>query len=314
MTVVLLCGIPSETPLAMVRTELVGSGTPHVTFNQRSFAEADMSYELSGGELHGYLRVGQVEHRLQDLSAAFVRLMDDRFLPELSAEPPGSALRNRCRQVHDALIRWLEIAPGRIVNRYGAMGSNGSKPYQAQLITKYGFRTPPTLVTNDPAAVLAFRRTHGRVVYKSTSGVRSIVSELTDEELARLDRVTACPTQFQAYVEGDNVRVHVVGQDVYATAVSCDALDYRYPRGSGAGPAALTAIDLPGDIAERAIELTADLGLAFAGLDLMIEGDGSVYCFEVNPSPAFSYYQQHTGQPIARSVAAYLTGVGRASA
>jgi hypothetical protein len=34
--------------------------------------------------------------------------------------------------------------------------------------------------------------------------------------------------------------------------------------------------------------------------------DGRVICFEVNPSPAFSYYERHTGQPIARELALWL--------
>jgi hypothetical protein len=31
-----------------------------------------------------------------------------------------------------------------------------------------------------------------------------------------------------------------------------------------------------------------------------------VICFEVNPSPGFSYYEGHTGQPISAAIARYL--------
>jgi hypothetical protein len=41
---------------------------------------------------------------------------------------------------------------------------------------------------------------------------------------------------------------------------------------------------------------------------LKITPDNQVYCFEVNPSPAFSYYEEHTQQPIAYAVARYLAG------
>ena len=54
------------------------------------------------------------------------------------------------------------------------------------------------------------------------------------------------------------------------------------------------------------VRLAEGLGLAFAGIDLKITPDNRVYCFEVNPSPAFSYYEANTGQPIARAVAEYL--------
>ena len=36
-----------------------------------------------------------------------------------------------------------------------------------------------------------------------------------------------------------------------------------------------------------------------------------MYCFEVNPSPAFSYDEAHTGQPIAQAIARYLAGETR---
>jgi hypothetical protein len=45
------------------------------------------------------------------------------------------------------------------------------------------------------------------------------------------------------------------------------------------------------------------LGLVFAGIDLKITPDDRVFCFEVNPSPAYSYYENHTGQAISSAVA-----------
>ena len=74
------------------------------------------------------------------------------------------------------------------------------------------------------------------------------------------------------------------------------------------GTATLRAIDLSEDLAARCIALTAGLGLVFAGIDLRIGPDGTATCFEVNPSPACSFYQANTGQPIATSLARYLTG------
>ena len=52
--------------------------------------------------------------------------------------------------------------------------------------------------------------------------------------------------------------------------------------------------------------LARGLGLPFAGIDLKVAPDGRVVCFEVNPSPGFSYYEANTGQPIAAAVAEYL--------
>ena len=54
-------------------------------------------------------------------------------------------------------------------------------------------------------------------------------------------------------------------------------------------------------------KLTTDADItAVAGIDLKLAPDGRVVCLEVNPSPVFSYYELHTGQPIAAAIARLL--------
>ena len=85
-----------------------------------------------------------------------------------------------------------------------------------------------TLVTTDPEAALAFQAQHGSVIYKSTSGVRSIVSRFTAEHAERLADLRWCPTQFQQYIPGRDHRVHTVGDDIFACEIVSAADDYRY--------------------------------------------------------------------------------------
>jgi predicted ATP-grasp superfamily ATP-dependent carboligase len=302
---ILLCGIASETPLAMVRDRLEQMNVPFVLFNQRQFASMAMQFEISGNEVVGRLQVSGQQFRLEDFTGVYTRLMDEQNLPELQKELPHSPLRRHCRALHDTLNRWTEIAPLRVVNRAEPMGSNFSKPYQAQLICEQGFEVPETLITNSPERVQEFLTQHGKVIYKSISGIRSIVQTLQECDLERLDQIRWCPIQFQEFVEGTNVRVHVVDTEVFATAIATNSTDYRYAHKQG-GETELAAIDLPNILSERCVQLARALGLAFAGVDLKITPDGRVFCFEVNPSPAFSYYEASTGQPIAQAVAHYL--------
>lgn len=46
--------------------------------------------------------------------------------------------------------------------------------------------------------------------------------------------------------------------------------------------------------------------LPLAGIDLRRTADNEWYCFEINPSPGFSYYENATGQPIADAIAGLL--------
>ena len=304
-TVVLLCGIATEAPLAMVADALAAQGHPFVVFNQRHVADADCQFEIAAGTVSGELRVGRRAASLERIGGVYWRLMDDRQLPEYMALPDGSPERRHCRAMHDALAGWIGLTPARVVNPAASMGSNGSKPYQAQLIARHGFPVPETIVTNDPDRVRDFRTRHRRVIYKSASGQRSIVRMLTDEDVERIDRIRWCPTQFQAHVAGTDVRVHVVDREVFATEIVSDATDYRYASREG-GTIDLRAIDLDDDVASRCVALARDLALPFAGIDLRRTADGAWVCFEVNPSPGFSFYESQTGQPIAAAVARYL--------
>ena len=304
---ILLGGIPSERPLVLLTEALDAIGAPYRLFNQRRCAECAIAFGVDATGVDGTLRLHGEDFDLHDIEAVYLRLMDDRCLPELDGEPEAAPARRHARAFHDTLYRWIEVADARVVNRSDPQGSNSSKPYQAQLIASYGLRVPETLITNDPADVLAFRRAHGSIIYKSMSGVRSIVKKLDESDLERLGDIGWCPVQFQALVPGNDVRVHVIGRDTYATEIISDVTDYRYASQMG-GSAALRAIELPGELTARCVALTAGLGLVFSGIDLRIGPDGAATCFEVNPSPAFSYYQVNTGQPIAASLALHLAG------
>ena len=129
---------------------------------------------------------------------------------------------------------------------------------------------------------------------------------LEDEDEARLERIRWCPTQFQAFVEGTNLRVHTIGDEVFATAVRTEATDYRYASRQAGEPAALREVVLSDEVTEQCLQLSRSLGLEFAGIDLKVTPDDAVYCFEVNPSPAFSYYEGNAGQPISAAVARRL--------
>src|SRR3954447_22973157 len=136
---IFLAGIPTESSLARVVYQLERRNVPVVLFNQRQAAENHIDLQLDAEGVHGELTVGQLRVRLEDIAGAYVRLMDDRALPELDGEAPDAPARQACRELHDTLYRWLEITSARVVNRASAMASNGSKPYQSQLIARAGF-------------------------------------------------------------------------------------------------------------------------------------------------------------------------------
>lgn len=292
---ILLVGIPSEPPLAMVHDACHQQGFEHRLLSQRDSASWAWDQE--------FLSIERAPIDLASVRSVYVRMADHTALPE--REDADQETAARIDSCHQRLWQWLDATPACVVNRPAAMTSNGSKPFQAQIIATTGFLVPETLVTTDPSAAEAFiDRHYGSVIYKSTSAARSIVRRWRPEDADRLLLVRHCPTQFQEWVDGVDVRVHVVGESVFATEVQSTGDDYRYAVTEG-GQTHLRAIDLPADLVLRCRTLAAHLRLAFAGIDLRMSRRG-VFCLEVNPSPAFSYYEQYTGQPIARAVASLL--------
>ena len=179
--------------------------------------------------------------------------------PALRTLARNSPLWRHAVELDDASQAWAEVTPALVINRPSAMASNGSKSYQTALIWAAGFEVPDTLVTTDPAAALAFRERHGSVIYKSVSGVRSIVSKFGDGHLERLEDIANCPTQFQEYVAGTDWRVHVVGEEVFASEIICDSDDYRYSARTGRAPD-IRAATLAPALAARCRELATTLG------------------------------------------------------
>jgi glutathione synthase/RimK-type ligase-like ATP-grasp enzyme len=186
-----------------------------------------------------------------------------------------------------------------VVNPPSAGDSNHSKPYQSVLLAAAGVPVPDTLVTSDPEAAREFLARHARVVYKSISGVRSIVTEVERDD--ELDRIGHGPVQLQELVDGLDVRVHVVRNDWFATSVESDATDYRY-----GGDVAMEPLAIPRALGDLLVEVTSSMGLLVAGIDLRRTADGEWFCFEVNPSPGFTFYEERTGQPIAAAIARLL--------
>ncbi|MER7582388.1 glutathione synthase [Kitasatospora sp. NPDC097691] len=298
-----VCGIASESPIARVTTELDDLGLPYTVLHQRHFLELPFELEATGVGVRGRLTTDGGPVDCAEVTGIYARLMDWRRLPE-ALHADEDVLR-RCQAWHDALSTWIEVAPGRVMNRAAASASNVSKPHQAQLIRRAGFRVPETLVTNDPELVHDFRARHGELVYKSISCQRSVVHALDRAAIGRLPLIRSCPVQFQQRVRGTDIRVHTVAAEVFATRITTDRVDYRYAHHDG-GRAELSPWQPPDALADRCLHLAEDLGLALAGIDLMLTDDGDVYCFEVNPSPAFTYFESHTGQPIARAIARSL--------
>lgn len=303
---ILVCGGLADSVTELVCARLVDCGYPYRLLDLRSYpAEFQIKWHWQNSGPSGYIARPDWKVGLDELTGVYIRYLgtEGRIPPPNIAPEALPALYS---EYDTGLMVLLEDLSCAVVNRLGGGMSNNSKTYQALLVRQCGLLTPPTLVTNDPDAAHRFyEECHGEVIYKSLSGIRSIVRRLDAQQLTRLSLLRHGPAQFQAFIPGDNVRVHTVGDQLFATRVHSEAVDYRYAGREGHDVEMEPAV-LPPAIAESCLRLARELDLLMTGIDLKVTPDGDYYCFEVNPSPGFLYYERHTGQPISTALADLL--------
>jgi len=296
---ILVCGGLADIVTELVCSRLEAMRLPYRLLDLGRYPEGfELAWTWNGDEVEGFIRSADWTLDLAAVRGVFVRYLGlDGHAPFqcLPAGHENAALA----ESQSALMALLETIRCPVANRASASMSNCSKPYQALLVRRSGLLTPPTLVTNDPDAVLEFYEACGRqVIFKSLSGVRSTVRCLDEHDLARLPLLRHGPAQFQKFLPGDNIRVHTVGPLAVATRIRSGAVDYRYASRQGSS-ADLEPTELPDAVRESCVRLARSMGLLLSGIDLKETPEGEYYCFEVNPSPGFAYYEQHTGQPIS---------------
>src|SRR5215469_1809374 len=230
---ILLWGLLGDTPLVAVRNALCRLGAPIAFLDQRLVLDTEIELDV-GVVVEGCVRTPTLGIGLGSITAAYMRPHDTQRLPVIEQAGQESPAWHHAVRIDDALYSWADLTPALVVNRPAAMASNNSKPYQAIHIQALGFAIPETLITTDPQAAREFWKRYGTVIYKSISGIRSIVSRLTSDQLERLEDVRWCPTQFQQYIPGNDYRVHVVGGNIFACEIISMVDDYRYAARRGA--------------------------------------------------------------------------------
>jgi glutathione synthase/RimK-type ligase-like ATP-grasp enzyme len=304
--VILVCGGLADKVTELVCARLADCGYPYRLLDFGTYpAGFQIKWHWQQSGPSGYIAASDWKLDLNELTSVYIRYLgaEGRAEPPSIAPEARPAIFNEC---DSGLMVLLEDLSCPVVNRLGGGFSNNSKAYQALLVRQCGLLTPPTLVTNDPEAAHRFyERWNGEVIYKSLSGIRSIVRRLKTEQLARLSLLAHGPAQFQAFIPGENVRVHTVGDQVFATRVYSEAVDYRYA-GSEGHELRMEPFQLPQQVAESCLLLARKLDLLLTGIDLKETPDGQYYCFEVNPSPGFLYYERHSRQPISLALANLL--------
>jgi len=182
------------------------------------------------------------------------------------------------------------------VNSINAVEMHKKKGYQLNLMAKNGIRVPHTLITNDASSVWDFYEAHHRsIIVKPVRGGASTQkvteADLTQERLALLHY---CPMQFQELIEGVDIRVYGVGNQLFAAEIQANTIDFREDP-----EAEIIPIVLPETIQQQCLQVMRLFDLCFTGIDIRRTPTGDYVFIEANPSPMFTFFEQQSGYPIS---------------
>ena len=285
----------------LVREELERVGANYFFLDHRQIfrSEVEYTFDVKTGA-NCKINIDGVKLDLDLVNVAYMRPYNFMDYTEMDGKAMDDPMSIKASGFETQLLGWLNASDALVINKADPSATNNSKPYQLSLINQAGFEVPETFISNDAKQATAFLANAGRAVYKSVSGVRSIVHEVSNDHLQFIDDVQWCPTLFQKVVDGINYRVHVIGDQLFAVRIMSDQLDYRY------GKTTMVSEELPAVIARKCVALNKILGLHFSGIDLMRTAGDEWYCFEVNASPGYSYFQHNSGAPISQALAQFM--------
>ena len=126
------------------------------------------------------------------------------------------------------------------------------------------------------------------------------------EDLERLDLVRFAPVIFQHYIDGVDLRVTVVGEQVFAAEIDARGTAYPFDMRMVIGEAQVRPVELPRSVQDALLALQRRLGLDYGAIDLRRTDAGEFFFLEVNPAGQWLFVEQRTGLPIGKAMSDLL--------
>lgn len=283
--------------ISLYKTLVDKSADVRFIFQNKLPCEDNITLFVKNKKLSGEILIDGEIIEIKDINSIYTRLDFCNFNKKLP-----TLVRKQLENERQVCINMLfEHIDAMVINRTKSQFFNSSKLFQSWIIKQYGFNIPNSLISNNPDEVKLFieDRKPKKIIYKSASSERSQVKIMNKSDFERLDLIKNCPHLFQECVEGTDIRVHALATgETFACEIQSETSDYRYDK-----ERSIKVIDIPDKIKKACVQMTLDMGLFLSGIDLRRTKDDNYYCFEVNPSPAFTWYECQTGLPITNSTA-----------
>jgi len=272
------------------------------TFDAIDFAQLTLAGEIDASLNDPASTVFHLRGKRFELGAyesAYVRLVN------IAEAAPSPHLRRRAEGLYQGLIRLFSHAAMPVLNPPLGDCSNFSKFYHSVALAKpRNWTIPRSCLTNQPSEARVFIDScDGRAIFKGASGMKTWATLWNEaEHEARLGMLGVAPVLFQERIDGPDVRIHVVGERLFAERIESRELDYRTTRGNR-----YEALTPPDSIAAGCIELARECNCPFLGIDFKLQREtGAWYFLEANSMPCYEGYDRRTGGRIGQALTDWL--------
>lgn len=296
---ILIIGSQEETHSAHVYNALKNKNIEVEYFDSRQYPQnIILSYSEN---TDGYLIINNRKIDIKDIQGMYWRwfygvqykVYEDEFVSRMVFRERESALNS-----------FLCSLDCNLINSYEAIEMHKTKAYQLNRLKKGGIRIPKTLITNDKDALIDFYEKNNRnVIYKPVRG-GAMTQKLTDNDLSeeRLKELKESPVQLQECIDGVDIRVFAIGENVYPAEIRANTIDFRNDK-----QAEICPVDIPDDTKADCIKALNSLKLKYSGIDVKRTKNNEYVFIEANPAPMFIYFEKMTKYPITEELIKLLT-------
>jgi glutathione synthase/RimK-type ligase-like ATP-grasp enzyme len=227
---------------------------------------------------------------------------------DADASRRNAAASRRHLAAWNALLERL-ASRTRVVNPPRTHDLHALKPWEAFACDRDGLTVPWTLAASDPAALRELPHRAGGWIAKGMVGGHGFTESFSAPKTARdaAARLDEAPVLVQERIQGDNLRVYVLGGRTIGSAeivsIEGDETDSRR------GEMRIRRVPLHPEAGRTAVAAARRWGLAFAAVDFMVEArTRRAFLLECNSAPFFLAFEQQTGWDISSRLADYLLG------
>lgn len=299
---VIIIGTKDDYQSVYMHNKLLKYGVkPHI-FDTRNFPNSLFFAFDVNSPSNGYLKLPDSDKRIEfdSIVGCYIRAFKgvvysndkDPLLREVVYWNNEAGLGSFCRIIN---CNWVNSLDSVITHRY--------KPFQLQIMKKNGIKIPETIITNDPEQVIELcNGGEENFIYKPIRGwANTAILKKTDMTKERLASLQYSPITLQQCIKGQDIRVYVIGDEVFPVGIDSSDIDSRATRDNKH-----FQVEIPTEIAQMCIKIKNLLGFAYTAIDMKRTEEGEYIVFEANATPIFVNDENDCGYPIGDKICELL--------